>query len=97
MGGETSRHRGRFRIVFYYIKVDFCYSIFNFHDDAWFGLCHADVHFVLYFTHQDALLLCGSCVDFGCGGTLLGVTRFEVGQVRSEEFMCQQASDVDVT
>ena len=24
MGGETSRHRGRFRIVFYDIKVDFC-------------------------------------------------------------------------
>ena len=82
MGGETSRHLGRFRTVFYDIKVDFCCSTFDFRDDASFGLCHAEVHFVLYFTHQDAPGYLAGLADSGYVGVLRFVAEVGLAEIR---------------
>ena len=87
MGGETSRHPGRFRTVFYDIKVDFCCSAFDFCGDASFGLCHADVRFVLYFTHQDAPVYLAGLADFGYVGVLRLVPEVGLAEIRLAGFV----------
>ena len=53
-GGETSRHHGRFRTVFYKSKRVVCEFRCLFGCDVRFWLCVAYVRSVLFFTDQDA-------------------------------------------
>ena len=53
-GGETSRHQGRFRTVFYKSKRVVCEVRGWFGCDLRFWLCVAYVRSVLFFTDQDA-------------------------------------------
>ena len=73
--GETSRHRGHFRIVFYRSKCASCYSGAKFCHDVRLLVYHVDVHFILYFTHQDASPVRGVPAFFGYGWCLLGFSE----------------------
>ena len=42
----------------------------KFRDDAGFYLPHADVHLILYFTHQDASPVFVVAAVSGCGGVV---------------------------
>ena len=53
-GGETSRYHGRFRTVFYRSEGVVCDFKCSFGCDVRCCSCYADVHFVLFFTDQDA-------------------------------------------
>ena len=62
-GGETSRHQGHFRTVFYRSKCVSCCSGGLFRSYLWCCCIHVDVCFVIYFSDQDAL----SVPRFFCG------------------------------
>ena len=79
-GGETSRHQGQFRTVFYTSKPVLCWSVAEFRDDVRCYLYHADVHFILYFTHQDGPPMRCCCRCFRLRRGSLSFRMFRIGQ-----------------
>ena len=61
-----------------YLKAKFC-------DDARCYLYHADVHFILYFTHQDASPVRCFCRCFRLRKGILSLRRFRIAQDRPQE------------